>query len=432
MIRFVVRSLVALMLVCALTLVALLVVAVEDTPLVDAPAPPTPEQVAQARSFVRNLRDVAGRSSAEETVLHTNVTELNSAMQLGNHLLEGMRGQVLREGGEIRGVVSLPVPWGQKERWINVSGRVPPFEDGLTLSEVRVGPINVPPKLALQLARIGGNALSRGDLGNRVISAADAMFVDADGLRFRMDLGRMGQNGIMRDMIRVVRDDEMPAVALIESYHNALRTAMAEGTLPRTGSILPHIRFVLMSAQARGGPDNLSDHYTAAIFGLATACGAPQFAGVIKRLGIALPEPGTDARCDALTLNDRRDSRLHFVTSAALQAASNRNVAVSIGEFKELYDTISGSGGFDFTDMAANLSGVRMSDMLMQDTPQTWERRLERLQSEADLIVAFDGLPGKISKEEFAARFGTVDSPEYIAMIAEIDARIDRLDFYRP
>ena len=62
-------------------------------------------------------------------------------------------------------------------------------------------------------------------------------------------------------------------------------------------------------------------------------------------------------------MRDRHDSRLHFITAAALKAASNRGFAVGVGEFKELYDSLSGDNGFDFTDLAANNSGIRLSDV---------------------------------------------------------------------
>ena len=132
-----------------------------------------------------------------------------------------------------------------------------------------------------------------------------------------------------------------------------------------------------------------------------------------------------------MTFNGRVDSRRHFITSAALQAASNRGFSVSVGEFKELYDTISGAGGFDFTDMAANLSGIRLSNVLMTTPRADWPARLARLETENDVIVAFDGIPHLMPDTEFAARYGDIDSPAYREMIARIEAGIDALDLYQ-
>ncbi|MFT6738042.1 MAG: hypothetical protein ACJA0G_002184 [Kangiellaceae bacterium] len=79
--------------------------------------------------------------------------------------------------------------------------------------------------------------------------------------------------------------------------------------------------------------------YTAALFGLTKACGARDFAMFVGRLAF-LEEVQSNrtwtTSCNDVTFNNRIDSRRHFITSAALQAASNRGFSVSIGEFKEL------------------------------------------------------------------------------------------------
>ena len=136
--------------------------------------------------------------------------------------------------------------------------------------------------------------------------------------------------------------------------------------------------------------------------------------------------------CSKVTFNDRIDSRRHFVTAAALQAASNTGVAVAIGEFKELHDFISGAGGFDFTDMAANLSGIKMSDVLMAASYDAWPMMLEQLASESDVIVPFDGISQIMTETEFKAQFSDVDSSQYKAMLAMIETKIDQLGLYQP
>ena len=56
---------------------------------------------------------------------------------------------------------------------------------------------------------------------------------------------------------------------------------------------------------------------------------------------------------------------------------------------------------------------------------------LEQLGSESDVIVPFDGIPQIMTETEFKARFLDVDSPQYKAMLAMIETKIDQLDFYQ-
>ena len=130
------------------------------------------------------------------------------------------------------------------------------------------------------------------------------------------------------------------------------------------------------------------------------------------------------------TLNGRIDSRRHFTTAAALQAASNRGFSVSVGEFKELFDTLK-AGGFDFTDLAANNSGIRMSDKIMNSDPETWPKLISRIKREDDIIVSFDTIPQIMSGKEFKSTYGTVESPQYTAMVQKIEDLISELPFHK-
>ena len=225
----------------------------------------------------------------------------------------------------------------------------------------------------------------------------------------------------------------MPSPAEIDRYYVLIRAAMERGELPQEGSFLPYLRFALQAAMEGATQESLQNDYTAAIFGLTKACGARDFTLVVGRLA------GDDLRtfgdwqtsCQAVTFNGRVDSRRHFVTAAAVEAASNRGFAISVGEFKELYDSISGAGGFDFTDIAANNSGIRMSDYLMALPLQAWPDALARIAQESDVIVRFEGIPQIMPEAEFRARYRDVNSPEYFDELGRIEAKIDGLGLYR-
>lgn len=418
--------------VCGGIAVGLGAVLLQASPQLAVSTPPSAQDVAATRAFVRNLRAAAQDTGGQSGVLVTDEDQLNSAIRLGARFVPGFRGQVTVGTAEVIGQVSVPVPWWTGRKWLNVSGRVPEFDQQFRVSDVTVGPVSIPSAWAVFAARVGGNLVIGNGFGDTVMTAATGLRITQDRLSFDIALSEMGKNGVMRGAFGAMRGHAMPAQEEIAQYHGLVRAAMAEGALPQTGSFLPYIRFALAAALERAGEGDLSNAYTAAIFGLTKACGGDGVDELVGRLvfDAAYFETQWQTSCADVTFNGRVDSKQHFITSAALQAASNSGFSISMGEFKELYDTI--SSGFDFTDMAANLSGVRMSNAFMAAPAAEWPALLALIETENDLIIAFDGIPQLMPEAEFAARYGTIESPQYREMIAGIEARIDRLPLYAP
>ncbi len=428
MIRFMRNILVVLILLTAAAVLSLEFIFLQATPRLDASLPPAPEDVATTRDLVRNIRSAAGA----ETVLETDVAQLNSAITLGARFVDDFRGRVTIRENQVLGEASLPVPWWDGTRWLNVTGQVPEFDTAFSLRSITVGPVDLPPAPALALARISANLMMGNRFGDRVLEAASSMQIREDTLLFRIALDDVGKNGVMSGAFGTLRGADMPGPEEIEEYHHRIRTAMADGTLKQTGSFMPYIQFTLQAALEGSTEETLPNAYTAAVFGLAKACGARDFSMIVGRLAFDTTDFETtwSTSCSEVTFNGRPDTRRHFITAAALQAASNTGVSVSIGEFKELYDTISGAGGFDFTDMAANRSGIAMSDAMMAAPPDAWPRILAGLESENDVIIPFDGIPQLMLEAEFKARFGNVESEAYKEMIAQIEQKIRALDLH--
>ena len=366
----------------------------QDEPILEASSVPTPQDVAATRQLVRDLRAAAG-GDTQSNLLVTNVTQLNSAIRLGARIVDGFRGRVTIDGAEVLGEISVPVQWWSGQKWLNISGRVPEFDGQVSARQITAGRVKLPGAMALTIGRIGANLGLGNRFGDKVLQSVTAMRATDEDLTFRIVLDDVGKNGVMRSAFKGLRGAQMPTPEEIEDYHRLIRTALDSGQLRDTGSFLPYLQLALEAALQRSTPQTFENAYTAAVFGLAKACGARDFALIVGSLAFDVADTTQDweKNCDDVTFNGRIDSKRHFITSAALQAASNKGVAVSLGEFKELYDTISGAGGFDFTDIAANLSGIRMSNTFMTTPPGDWPWLLARLKRENDVIVPFAGIP---------------------------------------
>ncbi|MEP4987091.1 MAG: hypothetical protein ABJV68_05295, partial [Paracoccaceae bacterium] len=268
--------------------------------------------------------------------------------------------------------------------------------------------------------------------GDTVLEIADSMRIQDDDVTFRLTMNEIGSNGLMRGFFGALRGSDMPDSNDIDQYYLKIRDAMDLGDLPVNGSYLPYLLFTLEAALDGSRSEGVANAYTSAIFALTLICGAKDFTLVVGGMvGTEFAEERDwKSDCGELTLNGRIDSRRHFTTAAALQAASNRGFAVSVGEFKELYDTLK-SGGFDFTDLAANNSGIRMSNKLMSTPDSGWAELMQGIRSENDIIVPFEGIPQIMSGDEFRKSFQNVESAEYLKMLDLIEARIDDLPLHR-
>jgi hypothetical protein len=405
---------------------------IEDQPAVLEASAPTSQDVIEAREFVRGVRSAItpGRETSEPFI--ASETQLNSVIKLGTRLIAGFRGQLVVNETEVMGAASIPVPYTQETKWVNLKVAAPEFEGVFSLSRVSIGAISIPPKLALGTGRVAADVIVGNDFGGRLLSAATSLQINDDTVTFGLMMDEMGSNGLMRGIFGTLRGSDMSEASEIDHYYVLIRTAMDRGELLQTGSYLPYLQYTLAAALEGSRTEGVQNAYTSAIFALTMICGAADFTLIVGGLvgdGSSTNEDWkTD--CDELTLNGRIDSRRHFTTAAAIQAASNRGFAVSVGEFKELYDAMN-SDGFDFTDIAANSSGIRMSNTLMATPFEDWPTALERIRTENDVIVSFDGIPAIMSNDEFLRTYGDIESPEYDAMLDSIESKIDNLALNR-
>jgi hypothetical protein len=405
---------------------------IEDQPAVLEASAPSSQDVVEAREFVRGVRSniTPGHGTSEPFI--ASETQLNSVIKLGTRLIAGFRGQLVIIETQVIGTASIPVPYTQETKWVNLKVAAPEFEGVFMLSSLELGGISIPPKLALGIGRVLANVIVGNNFGNKVLSAATSMQINDKTVNFELMMDEMGSNGLMRGVFGTLRGSDMPKASEIERYYLLIRTAMDQGQLPKTGSYLPYLQYTLGAALEGSRTEGIQNAYTSAIFALTMICGARDFTLIVG--GLVGNDSSTNedwkTDCSELTLNGRIDSRRHFTTAAAIQAASNRGFAASVGEFKELYDIVK-SGGFDFTDIAANNSGIRMSNTLMSTPLEGWPIALERVKNENDVIVSFDQIPTIMSSDEFLRTYEDIESPEYFSMLAIIESKIDNLALNR-
>lgn len=429
--RWFVRLLLSVFLIVGVGLGLAAVAMIERDPSIARTDPPSSKDVREARALVQKVRFLSRNPDAPEQVLTVPAETVAGVLRMSARMVPGFRGQTQLEEGRLRGRAAVPVPGTKGAFWVNADVTVPAFSDGLRLEEVRIGRISVPPALALWIGRVGADLTMGQGASETILTAVQQLEITPSEVTARLELDVTQRSAIAGRVFGTLRGQTLPEAQEIDRYYVAIREALDDGRLPTKGSFLPHLRFALEMAADDSDPANRTNAYTAAIFALAEACGASDFGLISEKLVPDWTDAGRSWQqdCSEVTFANRIDSRRHFVTASAIQAASNRGVAVSIGEFKELFDKTR-SGGFDFTDITANNSGIRLADRMMAAPAGDWPRLLDRIQAEGDVLASFEGIPGLMPRKEFDARFGTVDSPAYREMLARIETRIDGLPLH--
>lgn len=405
----------------------------QDQPAIGPMPPPEPEDVRVTRAFYAQVRAAtSGAPGAPETVTLSADT-LQSALRLGSRLARDYRAETAIMDETVRMTIALPVRWPGGARWLNLQVAIAPFDDRFALSHAQLGGRPVPPGLALDLARVGTNILLGAGAGDTLFDAASAMVIEGNEMIFALRLNHEGRSNVIDGVFASMRGGDLPAPARIDHYQAQLRAALAQMDAPSGGSVLPLVRQAITLAYAQSIEATAAYEFTAALLALANLCGAADFHLVVGPVaGARTEEQGSrHTRCNALTLGDRIDLRRHFVTAAAIKAVSYRGFAVSIGEFKELHDTISGGSGFDFTDIVANNSGIRLATLFLSHPRARWPELLDRMQVESDVLPTLEGIPERMPRDQFEAQFGNIDSAAYRTMLDLIEARIDGTALHR-
>lgn len=131
---------------------------------------------------------------------------------------------------------------------------------------------------------------------------------------------------------------------------------------------------------------------------------------------------------DGTTLQSRDDWSRHFALSAALAVLEHPLVSDAAGLIKEELDALAGGSGFSFGDLAADRAGVRFASLATgsEASALTMQARVSEGLALAVCFPRQADLPENLTLEQFRSKYRGVGSTEYRAMLAAIDAALER------
>lgn len=128
-----------------------------------------------------------------------------------------------------------------------------------------------------------------------------------------------------------------------------------------------------------------------------------------------------------MSLQGRTDLAKHWVFSAALTSVLGAQTAGSLGEWKELNDSLPQGSGFSFVDLAADRAGVQIA--LFALDRQTAAATKDKLSLATDNYILPEALlraPEGLDETEFLRRFGSLDQANYAEAVSQIDRILAR------
>lgn len=394
--------------------------------------PPSTEDARYTKVVLQTLEDI-GRQPDRVGELGGTVEEINGLLRILARSHPEIAGQVAVEGEAVRLDVSVLVPGAPWLGWVNASALVPQYRGTLELRELRLGRLPLPPGPSLDLTRWAIDRRMGAGTAEQLFGMLPGMRLEDERIWLDIDLPVGSDRRLSRSAVTELYGRDMPTRTEVGEFVAAFDAGVADRSLPVEGSFLPWLTLTLeRAADLAEREDDPGRILLAGFMALNYLCGSDHFRRVM------LPPRADDEEhftrtgpgCRNAALRGRVDLRRHFLTAATIQLMSTRSLAVTAGEAKELYD-MRFSGGYDFTDVAANNSGIRLAELISALDAEGLRALSRSIAEEGDVMIDLFGIPGALPPSAFRLRFGEVDSPHYRAMMAEIEARIDALPIHR-
>lgn len=412
--------------------IALALIAFQSEPALPAAAALTATEAAQSHGLVKRIRNTVNKTEGDATLSATK-SEIDGLIAAAARIVKPLRGRTTIGGDGVDIALSMQIPGAQWLGWLNVGARAAPSETGLDVRAVRIGGIDLPPRMTVAAARIVLDALTAENIGTMLLTSVRKLETGEERITVTVDTGGLGDASLFSRAVDGARE----AAGFggggggAKRHFAALAEAAAGGDLPREGSVAPWLRLALLRVAE-------ADHETAAaaradlkaaLLALAAHCGSKKALETI--FGNISGGETAPSACQGLTLRGRRDLRQHFTVSAALAAAGGGAASFGMGEVKELVDAgDSGGSGFSFDDIAIDRAGIRFAEAAAAVAPAGLAAMAEAMSVEDSFAPSVEGLASLMPQAEFERRYGDVDSDAYHDQIAQIDARIGALPLY--
>jgi len=394
--------------IALLILVGLSLAFLSTAPSVDVPSRPAAEDIAAARDLARTLRE--SQLSGTPVKLELDARQIGALGLLAGEAA-GLRRVETELGGDIFSArASLPAGGGL---WINAAATMSGTHQGFPTIHLKVGRVPLPAvasRWAIDIARWllvkKGVQLPTPDKVVRHFEVA--------GNRVGVELALPQNTGIVKRVVSVAGANVDHALAA--RIYCRLAQAQPAGETPQLATL------VRQTFRGAGGT-NPAAYNRAAFVALAFYVVGEQ------AYPLALEAADRSRSCPApaatVLLQERDDLAKHWAFSAALAAVLGEQRASSLGEWKELHDSLPSGSGFSFVDLAADRSGLHVARGALDPGSAGSVGQTLKTASDEDLLPEIlTQAPEGLSDVEFTDSFGGLDENRYRDAVSLIDRHL--------
>lgn len=385
---------------------ALLFVSIEPT--VAGGSRPTARDIAAAREAWHQVRKARGSGKAVRVRFDNRMIQGLSALASDATGRARFEGEVAK--GVLTGQASVALPAGL---WINLTSTVTGRHQGFPAYRLKIGRVPLPLAAGRWVA----------DLGLLVLRLRGATVPPLDQVvqRFAVneadviaEIALPKSSGMVGELIAASGEGlDQPLVSDIYCEIAARQRKEPVSELSRM------VRRMFDPARGERTEERTRANFVALAF-LVVGKQAEPLAPEAAKMAAKCPRPFR-----VLRLQQRDDLAKHWTFSAAIAAVLGEETSTSMGEWKELDDSLQNGSGFSFVDIAADRAGLRTA--LRALDPATAERTLAGLARATDesLLPAklLDG-PEGLTEGSFVDRFGSLDRERYRQAIVAIDREL--------
>ena len=405
----------------------------DSQPLLTPQGQMNAEAVRHSKQLLTNLNAAMRNPTEQQWVFSANTDELNSAFALASRTLPGFRGQAQVNPAGLTTFMTLPVSMLGKPYYLNARVQVRPSSGPLDIQHVSLGMVTIPGETALNLLGWFADQVWGSGKGANLLAMVRSVQFQQDEVKVEVtrpggwDLQRLKQSGLA-----VYREffSSPQQTANLEFYY---KIAADYAVSNPNSSLINYFQLLFRQAQLRTAvypdePGRAQQENQAVLLAMAQLLGGHNLQLLVNEVKRA---PGVKA--PRVTLARRPDLQQHFIYSATIQVLTNKNVSDTVGEAKELLDSIKGGSGFSFVDLLADRAGVRFAQIAIGSAHSATQLQqfFSQERTEAELFPSKARLPEGISQQSFEQKYQSVDSADYQSMLADIEQRLDALPLYQ-
>lgn len=428
--RWVVSCALLLLLLASAAALALFLYVLEPEPLVPRSAPADYTTVAEGKAFVKRIKIEIEAAGARGTTLAITEAELDRLAQIGSHTFKWASADVEIGGTAVDARMSVQLPQNPFGRYLNLAAQMGSSSSGIGIDQLSVGPLRFSGRWLLPLAARTMDALLRDTQASQLLAGVGGMRIEGNTALLSV-LPPPDAKENFKQAVRTLQAYRWPdgEQERVTHYYNLL-ASQADDSDGRSQSLSEYLAPLMREAARRSADNSAVTENRAAIWALVIYFSNGGFEALVGKLVSSQRELAYAPY--NVTLGQREDLRMHFLTSAGIALASQQGISIAAGEFKELLDSGDGGSGFSFVDLAADRAGIQFVTLATagEEEARELQEQLAQVTSEYSFFPDISGLLEGMSDAQFREQYGDVESARYLEEVRRIDQRIARLPIY--